>query len=232
MEGITCMEWSQTISSADSFIRVSYNVYKERRAQRVWKKTASFSRNILIHSPPPISPGIRVHEVKRIFRIFKESNDLIHLNNSYSSKISLIGITQTVFSLIFSFSFLCFVLQKRTEEMHPIPESILAAAERQLQHRSRRAVMPKVKFIAPVIERDGDYWNNNAQDILRRQLQKNTLNKNVAKNIIMFLGDGMSLPTLTATRIYIGGEEKDLSFEKFPFSGLSKVRSWYTLRRK
>lgn len=107
--------------------------------------------------------------------------------------------------------------------MHPVPQSISDAAKRQMDHRSRRAVMPKVKFIAPIIERDGDYWNNNAQDILRRQLQKNTLNKNVAKNIILFLGDGMSIPTLTATRIYMGGEDKELPFEKFPFSGLSKV---------
>lgn len=107
--------------------------------------------------------------------------------------------------------------------MHPLPQSISEAAKRQMEHRSRRAVMPKVKFIAPIIERDGDYWNNNAQDILRRQLQKNMLNKNVAKNIILFLGDGMSIPTLTATRIYMGGEDKELSFEKFPFSGLSKV---------
>lgn len=116
-----------------------------------------------------------------------------------------------------------FVSLVEYDGMHPVPQSISEAAKRQMDHRGRRAVMPKVKFIAPILERDGDYWNNNAQDILRRQLQKNTLNKNVAKNIILFLGDGMSIPTLTATRIYMGGEDKELSFEKFPFSGLSKV---------
>lgn len=116
-----------------------------------------------------------------------------------------------------------YVVRAEYDGMHPLPQSISEAAKRQMEHRGRRAVMPKVKFIAPIIERDGDYWNNNAQDMLRRQLQKNTLNKNVAKNIILFLGDGMSIPTLTATRIYMGGEEKELSFEKFPFSGLSKV---------
>jgi len=47
----------------------------------------------------------------------------------------------------------------------------------------------------------------------------------------MFLGDGMSLTTLTAARIYKGqlkntsGESDHLSFEKFPFTGLSKVTS-------
>lgn len=51
----------------------------------------------------------------------------------------------------------------------------------------------------------------------------------VAKNVILFLGDGMSIPTLTAARIYLGqlnndsGEEQQLSFEKFPHTALSKV---------
>ncbi|XP_037026003.1 alkaline phosphatase [Bradysia coprophila] len=89
--------------------------------------------------------------------------------------------------------------------------------------RQRRAVMPPITFTAPMLEKDGDYWNNLGQDILKVQLQKNVLNKNVAKNIIMFLGDGMSIPTLAATRIYMGGEEKVLSFEKFPYNGLSKT---------
>lgn len=92
--------------------------------------------------------------------------------------------------------------------------------------RSKRD-MPKlmvpIKFMAPDLERDGDYWSNVAQDKLRIQLQKNMLNKNIARNIILFLGDGMSIPTQTATRVYMGGEERELSFEKFPYSGLSKV---------
>lgn len=52
---------------------------------------------------------------------------------------------------------------------------------------------------------------------------------NTAKNLILFLGDGMSLTTITAARIYKGqlqntsGESGHLSFEKFPFTGISKV---------
>lgn len=51
----------------------------------------------------------------------------------------------------------------------------------------------------------------------------------IAKNVIMFLGDGMSIPTLAATRAYIGqkrnetGEEVNLAFELFPYTALSKV---------
>lgn len=45
------------------------------------------------------------------------------------------------------------------------------------------------------------------------------------------MGDGMSIPTLAASRVYMsqltheGGEESQLSFEKFPYTGLSKVNS-------
>ncbi|GBP04315.1 Membrane-bound alkaline phosphatase [Eumeta japonica] len=39
----------------------------------------------------------------------------------------------------------------------------------------------------------------------------------------MFLGDGTSIPTITAGRVYLGGEERQFSFEKFPYVGLSKT---------
>ena len=50
-----------------------------------------------------------------------------------------------------------------------------------------------------------------------------------AKNVILFVGDGMGVSTLTASRILEGqlqgqtGEENYLSFERFPFTGLSKT---------
>jgi alkaline phosphatase len=50
-----------------------------------------------------------------------------------------------------------------------------------------------------------------------------------AKNVILFVGDGMGVSTLTAARILEGqrkgmlGEENSLSFEKFPFSGFAKT---------
>ena len=50
-----------------------------------------------------------------------------------------------------------------------------------------------------------------------------------AKNIILFIGDGMGISTLTAARIFEGqqrgesGEENSLSFERFPYSGLVKT---------
>jgi alkaline phosphatase len=52
-----------------------------------------------------------------------------------------------------------------------------------------------------------------------------------AKNVILFVGDGMGVSTLTAARIFEGqkrgesGEENRLSFEEFPYSALSKTYS-------
>ncbi len=56
-----------------------------------------------------------------------------------------------------------------------------------------------------------------------------TVEAGSAKNIILFVGDGMGISTVTAARILEGqlkgmdGEENVLSFGKFPFSGLAKT---------
>lgn len=50
-----------------------------------------------------------------------------------------------------------------------------------------------------------------------------------ARNIILFVGDGMGVSTLTAARIFAGqqqgmrGEEYSLSFEQFPYTALAKT---------
>lgn len=56
-------------------------------------------------------------------------------------------------------------------------------------------------------------------------------NTHQAKNIILFIGDGMGVSTVTAARIFEGqqkgidGEKNQLSFEKFPYIALSKTYS-------
>ncbi len=56
--------------------------------------------------------------------------------------------------------------------------------------------------------------------------------KRRAKNVILFVGDGMGVSTVTAARILEGqlngkpGEENRLSFENFPYLALSKTYSW------
>lgn len=92
------------------------------------------------------------------------------------------------------------------------------------RQRLHKRAMPPLGFQPPNRDEEfSEYWNGVGQDILQSQLQKNKLNTNVARNVIMFLGDGMSIPTITASRVYMGGEEQQLSFEKFPYMGLSKT---------
>lgn len=82
----------------------------------------------------------------------------------------------------------------------------------------------------PREEMDPTFWQVLAREELKKRVEE-TYNYKQAKNVIFFLGDGMSLTTLTASRIRKGqlkgntGEEDALSFQKFPHSGLSKV-SW------
>lgn len=79
-------------------------------------------------------------------------------------------------------------------------------------------------------EKEASFWNKQAQLRLEEHLTRE-LNFNVAKNVILFLGDGMSIPTLSAARAYMGklegslsgGEESHLFFDDFPHTGLSKV---------
>ena len=78
------------------------------------------------------------------------------------------------------------------------------------------------------INADSNYWNGLGQQLLREELAKQRIDAQ-AKNIVFFLGDGMSIPTITASRIYKGqkegrtGEESQLEFDKFPYAALSRV---------
>lgn len=72
------------------------------------------------------------------------------------------------------------------------------------------------------------YWYTAGRTHLNKVLAHTNTEKQ-AKNIIVFIGDGMGLSTITAGRIFKGqskggyGEEYKLSFEDFPNTGLSKV---------
>lgn len=70
---------------------------------------------------------------------------------------------------------------------------------------------------------DADYWTKLATEELEEAL-KIKWNLGRAKNVILFIGDGMGPTTVTATRIYKGGESYKLAYEQFPNVGLLKVR--------
>jgi alkaline phosphatase len=74
-------------------------------------------------------------------------------------------------------------------------------------------------------------WFNNGQKFIADS-KKSFPNNRKAKNVILFVGDGMGVSTITASRILEGqlnakpGEENRLSFENFPHIALSKTYSW------
>jgi len=79
-------------------------------------------------------------------------------------------------------------------------------------------------------ERPASYWHHEAQQELNDAISGSAVPiVNVAKNVIIFLGDGMGISTVTAARILAGqmqggnGEEYQLAFDKFPHVALSRT---------
>ena len=77
--------------------------------------------------------------------------------------------------------------------------------------------------------KDANFWYAVGAEELSEALNQPENNENVAKNVILFLGDGFGFQSIMATRIYIGqqngysGEEHKTAFERFPHVGLAKV---------
>lgn len=77
-------------------------------------------------------------------------------------------------------------------------------------------------------EKSADYWLRSGRQALNQALKYN-INTQKAKNSIIFIGDGMSLTTITAARILYGqllnrsGEEEQLSFDKLNNVALIKT---------
>ncbi|XP_044016281.1 alkaline phosphatase 4-like [Aphidius gifuensis] len=75
---------------------------------------------------------------------------------------------------------------------------------------------------------DVSFWMKSGQDNLQRVLSMKNIEKR-AKNVIVFIGDGMGMASITSGRIFTGqrkgysGEEYKLVFEKFPNTGFSKT---------
>jgi alkaline phosphatase len=87
---------------------------------------------------------------------------------------------------------------------------------------------PSVSFDIPS-HQENNAWYRHAVETLSNKPQFSPEKK--AKNIILFIGDGMGISTVTAARILEGqnknliggGEENSLSFDHFPFTGLAKT---------
>ncbi|WP_417813527.1 alkaline phosphatase [Thalassospira alkalitolerans] len=90
------------------------------------------------------------------------------------------------------------------------------------------AMCANVAVAADMLPQANDPYFVAAQQTLQQKLHEQ-VNTNRAKNVILFVGDGMSIPTVTAARIYEGqkrgvdGESNSLVFGTFPNVALSKT---------
>ncbi|XP_069689288.1 alkaline phosphatase-like isoform X2 [Periplaneta americana] len=81
------------------------------------------------------------------------------------------------------------------------------------------------------IKKDRNYWYESARTAIRRRLQGAALPEPelFAKNVILFVGDGLGMATLTAARILKGqrrdqsGEEEQLAWDQFPAVALART---------
>ena len=78
------------------------------------------------------------------------------------------------------------------------------------------------------VEKDAEFWNDQGRISIEEALKRRE-NTRTAKNVIMFLGDGMGVTTVTAGRIRKGqmkgqlGEDFVTEMEQFPHLGLAKT---------
>ncbi|XP_030372269.1 alkaline phosphatase [Scaptodrosophila lebanonensis] len=101
------------------------------------------------------------------------------------------------------------------------PRTAPSEREDSAQHPHLRTLFD---YSATDDELQTEFWHDKAQSILSEKLTiHKQLNENTAKNIILFLGDGMSVHTIAATRAFMGDSNKQVFFEKFPYTGLSKT---------
>ncbi|XP_030570610.1 membrane-bound alkaline phosphatase [Drosophila novamexicana] len=98
-----------------------------------------------------------------------------------------------------------------------VPEDDDEGMHPHLEDNARTAPEPRIKA-----EKTHEYWLSASKQHILEKLSY-VRNTQRAKNIILFLGDGMGLATLAAARSYMGGEELKLAFEEFPYTGLSKT---------
>ncbi|KAL0822113.1 hypothetical protein ABMA28_005477 [Loxostege sticticalis] len=98
-----------------------------------------------------------------------------------------------------------------------------------LAHPSSDAARSSEVPLGNKAEFNPSYWAEDAREGIEARLKRRDGNRGVARNVIIFLGDGMSIATLGAARALLGqreghtGEEAKLSFEQFPTVGLSKT---------
>ncbi|XP_053675822.1 membrane-bound alkaline phosphatase-like [Anopheles nili] len=72
-------------------------------------------------------------------------------------------------------------------------------------------------------EQDAHYWKHMAHELLYEKKDYTMQKINIAKNIMVFVGAGMSQATVTAARFYNGGDNETFAFERLKWSGNART---------
>ena len=113
-------------------------------------------------------------------------------------------------------------LKHRIDPMKPIHRALAAGAS---ALALAAPALAQTAITPTAVTQSGDSYFIAAQTDLEEIIARQP-NVREAKNVILFVGDGMSIPTITAARIYEGqqrgvdGESNNLAIDTFPYSAL------------
>uniref|UniRef100_A0A182PEU3 Alkaline phosphatase n=1 Tax=Anopheles epiroticus TaxID=199890 RepID=A0A182PEU3_9DIPT len=72
-------------------------------------------------------------------------------------------------------------------------------------------------------EHDAHHWKHMAHELLFEKKDYTMQKINIAKNIMVFVGAGMSQTTVTGARFYNGGDNETFAFERLKWSGNART---------
>ncbi|XP_039453749.1 membrane-bound alkaline phosphatase-like [Culex pipiens pallens] len=104
-----------------------------------------------------------------------------------------------------------------------VPLAVVASPVRDNDDSSLHPVFEAGVLTAKnVREQSTEFWRDHSrQQTLAKVARRD--NRNVAKNVVFFLGDGLSVQTVASARVAAGGEEREFAFERFPHTGFSRT---------
>ncbi|XP_063704306.1 membrane-bound alkaline phosphatase-like [Culicoides brevitarsis] len=82
--------------------------------------------------------------------------------------------------------------------------------------------LDKIENILHKSESDSKYWEKIGKKVVKENVKK-FKNQKVAKNLILFIGDGLGISTTSAARSYLGDVNKNLAYETLPSVGMAKT---------
>lgn len=107
--------------------------------------------------------------------------------------------------------------------------NVMADSDHKHNKHDKHAYSHAKKSAVPEFQSTNPWYTDSVEKMANKPKFNKSHQHAKAKNVILFVADGMGISTVTAARILEGqlrgmsGEENTLSFETFPFTGLAKT---------